>query len=111
MGLDGDETTTEVARAAALARQLPHDGRVWRAVAPEASNSDELVMLRRIEHNQRMWHWAHTKDAESKSNEPEPVLLRGEQEAHDRAVEQQERTSRDVASAFGIDLTGGVADG
>ena len=77
-----------------------------RALAPATAHSDELLMLRRMELNQRGWAWAHTKDAESKSNQPQPVLLDGEQDAHDAAVEEQQRVAEDVAAAFGIE-TGG----
>jgi len=95
-----------VARAAALARQLPHGGRVWRALAPADSHGPELLMLRRIEHNQRLWHWSHTKAAERGEAEPEPILLEGEQELHDAAVEEQRRTAADVAAAFGLKMGG-----
>jgi hypothetical protein len=73
-------------------------------------------MLRRMELNQRRWHWAHTKGAESGSDEPQPVLLDGEREALDAAEEAQRRNAESVADAFGIDLTvmstnGGDANG
>lgn len=61
-------------------------------------------MLRRMELNQRSWAWAHTKDAEKKANEPQPILLDGEREAHDAAVEEQRRTSAEVADAFSLDI-------
>jgi hypothetical protein len=106
----------EAARLAALAYQLPRDGRTWRVVDPAGANSAELQMLRRMELNQRRWHWAHTKGAESGSDEPQPVLLDGEREALDAAEEAQRRNAESVADAFGIDLTvmstnGGDADG
>ncbi len=59
-------------------------------------------MLRRIELNQRRWHWSHTKKAESGSDEPQPVLLDGEQELHDELQERERREAYDVAAAFGL---------
>jgi len=93
-----------VAHMAALAAQLPRDSRLVRAMAPAASNSPELHMLRRMELNQRLWHWAHTKGAESGANEPQPVLLDGEEEALEEAAEEQRATSIEVANAFNLKL-------
>lgn len=72
---------------------------------PAGGNGEELRMLRRIEHNQRLWHWAHTKEAQnSGAEEPQPVLLPGEEEAYEAAEERQVRTQAEVASAFGLKI-------
>ena len=63
-------------------------------------------MLRRIELNQRRWHWSHTKKAESGADEPQPILLEGEQELHEEQQERERREAYDVAAAFGIDVRG-----
>ena len=60
-------------------------------------------MLRRMELNQRRWHWSHTKRAESGADEPQPVLLDGEQELHDEQEERERREAYDVAAAFNLD--------
>lgn len=92
----------EAARLGALAYQLPRDGRTWSALDPVGAHSDELRMLRAMELNQRRWHWAHTKGADSGANEPQPLLLDGEQEAVEAAKDEQRRTAADVADAFGL---------
>lgn len=94
--------TTDVDRAAILAAQLPRDARVHVAADPLARVSVTDFMLRKIEHNQRMWHWANTKDAEQGANPPEQVLFAGEQEAHDRAAERAARQSKRVAELLGL---------
>ncbi len=93
-----------VAHMAALASQLPRDSRLVKAMSPAAANSPELHMLRRMELNQRLWHWAHTKGAESGANEPQPILLDGEEDALEAAQEEQRTASLEVAGAFGIQL-------
>lgn len=105
MGLGSDETHAQVLRAAALARQLPRECRVRRALAPAASHSPELRMLRQMELNQRLWHWAHAKESE-RGDEPQPILLDGEAELHEAEVEEQRRTAADVAAAFGLKMGG-----
>lgn len=104
MGLDGDEATRDVLRCAALAYQLPADGRVWRTLNPAGQHDQKTRLLRQMELNQRSWAWAHTKDAESKSNQPEPMLLDGEEEAYEEAVARQEASRADVADALGIKI-------
>lgn len=91
-------------RLAALAYQLPPDSRVRSALHPAGSNSPELMMLRQMELNQRMWAWGHTKDGERGENEPEPIWLRGEEQEHERRVEHEENMSLMVADALGIDI-------
>lgn len=105
--LDDDTATADrVAHLAALCAQLPRESRMVRTLAPAGSHSDELLMLRRMELNQRRWHWANTKAAEGGKDEPQPVLLEGEAEAHEAAVEEQRRAAGDVAAAFGISPEG-----
>lgn len=91
-------------RAAALAAQLPHEGRVMRTISPATAHSDELRMLRLIEHNQRKWHWAHTEAAKRGAEEPQPRLLDGEEELFEAARDEQRKVATEVAEAFSIDI-------
>lgn len=106
MGLDGDTAITpvEVRRAAALAFQLPADSRVKKAIAPEASHSTTVQLLREIEHNQRLWHWAHTKEASNEETQPPRIDLPGEAKAYERAVESAEKQALSTAELLGIKL-------
>lgn len=108
LGLDGDETTPVVEWAAALAYQLPHAGRAWRAIDPTLGNSVEAQLLREVELNQRLWSWAHTKDAKTKTNVPVPLPLPGEEERTEDRAERARRDALGIAEAFGL---GGEADG
>ena len=93
----------EAAHLGALAYQLPSDSRVRRAIAPAASHSTETQILRQIELNQRGYMWAQA-DKSKRGAEPQPILLDGEQEAHERAVAEQERNAVDVADALGLSI-------
>ena len=106
MGLDSDldVTTAEVRRVAALAYQLPADSRVKRSIAPEAAHSVAVQLLRLIEHNQRLWHWANTKEAKNKETAPLRIDLPGEEEAYERAEEEAQRSATAVAESLGIKL-------
>lgn len=104
MDLETDETTVEVLRASVLAFQLPRDSRVKKAIAPELSYGVETQLLRAIEHNQRLWHWANTKEAKHKETAPSPLSLPGEDEAHEKAVERAESQARRTADRLGIKL-------
>lgn len=106
LGLDGDTdmTTAEVRRAAALAYQLPKDSRVKSAIAPVAAYGIDVMLLREIEHNQRLWHWANTKDAKRKETAPERMQLPGEEEAYEKAVEHAEARAARAAERLGIKL-------
>lgn len=90
--------------AAALAFQLPQDSRVKRAIVPEHSHGLCVQLLREIEHNQRLWHWANTKEAKNKDTKPEPIPLPGEEEARDRAAEEAEASAIKTAERLGIKL-------
>lgn len=90
------------ARIAALAFQLPPDGRVWSAVSPATSHGTVAMLLRRIEHNQRIWHWANTKEAKDKGTAPEPIRLAGEEDAEARSVESMQRDADAVARLIGL---------
>ncbi len=94
--------TTDVDRAAILAAQLPRDARVHVAVSPLARVSQTDELLRRVEYNQRVWHWANSKDGEHGANQPKPLMFDGEQEAHDRAAEREARHSKYVADLLGL---------
>lgn len=112
LDVDGDETTPLVTRAAALAWQLPPDSRAWRAIDPLGANDMRTALLRQIEHDLRLWMWAHTKDAKSKTNQPEPIPLPGERERAEAKVEEAERVATSVAAQLGLLGTeGGETDG
>lgn len=89
-------------RAAILATQLPHDSRTVCAIVPTARNGTAVHLLRQIEHNQRLWHWAHTKSAKSGADKPEHVVLPGEVEQVAIDREREERNARIVAESFGL---------
>lgn len=91
-------------RVAALAYQLRPQSRTRAKIEPVAAHSPELMMLRFIEHNQRLWHWAHTKDAKDESTAPEPLMLEGEEQAIQEHRELEEKNAADVAAQLGIDL-------
>lgn len=94
----------EAPRIAALAYQLPPDGRTRAAMEPVGAYGMDVMLLRRIEHNQRMWAWSHSKDAKTGSNEPEQIWLPGEEEYYERKAERDIRTSVTVAAALGIEI-------
>ena len=89
-------------RVAALAFQLRPTSRVKSKVYPIGANSQELKMLRLIEHNHRMWHGAHTDDAKDKGTAPEPLMLDGEESAVEAARETEEKNAVDIAAQLGI---------
>ena len=92
------------AHIAALARQLPTDSRCMKSIAPASSYGIDVQLLRQIEHNQRVWHWANTKEAENKETAPEPISLPGEDEARQAQVESEQRNAIEVAAALGINI-------
>lgn len=102
--MTGDELTSDVLRAAALTRQLPRTSRTFRAMDPAAENGTVEHLLRRIELNQRQWAWAHTQDAKSGANEPQPITLPGERESVEAAKERAAVDAMAVAHAFNIDI-------
>lgn len=61
-------------------------------------------LLRRIEHNQRMWAWAHSEDAKNRVNVPEPMTLPGEDERHEELTRREERNAADVAALMGLNI-------
>lgn len=112
MGVDGEVTTPEVARAAALAWQLPPASRSWRAKDPIGANGVLTALVRQLEYDLRLWMWSHTKDAEHKQNKPDPMPLPGEAERMEAKVEEAERMAVSVASQLGLLGTeGGETDG
>lgn len=104
LGVLGDDTTPDVERAAALARQLPKDSRTLVAEDPTLANGTVELLLRQVELNQRHWAWSHTKDGERGVNEPQPIPLPGEERMNKKKAEQAERDMGDVAAAFGMNL-------
>lgn len=91
-------------RMAALAWQLPRSARTWRAMDPSLANSTEAKLLRQIELNQRIWAWAHTKEAENGTNEPVPMPLPGEAERVEERERQATADAIEVAAAFSLNL-------
>lgn len=98
MDLDGYPTPSAIARAAILTAQLPRDSRVMRKVSPVGQHGTEAMLLRQIELDIRSL--AGTKDG----SDPQPILLEGEEEAHERAVEAEEANAEAMARAFGLKL-------
>ena len=96
-GIPGD-----VERIAALAWQLPKTSRTWRTAEPLLENETDAYLLRQIELNQRLWAWAHTKDAENGTNEPAPLTLPGEREWGEEKEKQAEKDAMAVAAAFNL---------
>ena len=103
IGLDVDETTPAVRRAAALAFQLPPDSRVMRAFNPQGSHSDSTLLLRQMEYVLRQVAWSmgiRTQGGE----QPMPIGLAGEEEAHEREVDLEERNALEMAASFGLNI-------
>lgn len=92
------------AHLAALAYQLPRDSRTKSAIAPAAAYGIDVLLLREIEHNQRMWHWANTEEAKNKETAPERMTLPGEDEMHQAMVEQEQQNAVEVAAILGINI-------
>lgn len=92
------------AHLAALAYQLPRDSRTKSAIAPAAAYGIDVLLLREIEHNQRMWHWANTEEAKNKETAPERMTLPGEDEMHQAMVEQEQQNAIEVAAILGINI-------
>ena len=103
MRLDTDDCTREVLRASALARQLPPESRLKQSLLPD-SHSLEVQLLREIEYNQRLWHWANTEEAKKKDTAPQRMLLPGEEDAYENAVADAEREAIRMADRLGIKL-------
>lgn len=91
-------------RMAALAYQLAPDSRTRTMLNPAGAHGTEALLLRQMELNQRAWAWAHTKDGERGENEPEPIWLAGEEQAHELRVEREENKALTVADALGIGI-------
>lgn len=104
--VDLSDTSRDISIIAALAYQLPHDSRCWTALKPDGAHDWVVKLLRQIEYNQRIWHWAHTEGAKDESTAPEPMLLPGEEEAHERAVEHAEMDAVRTAALLGLTLGG-----
>lgn len=69
---------------------------------PTGAHGTDTLLLRQMEYDLRMWHWANTKAAEDESTKPEPILLDGEQEAIDRRIDQQKDAAVDIARQLGL---------
>lgn len=71
--LDGDETTDEVLRLAALCAQLPRGSRTMRAASPALEWTDEAYLLARVEHAVRHLAWMLSEDGAKGANRPRPL--------------------------------------
>jgi len=58
-----------------MAAFLPPESATWRAVAPEATHSNEAELLRSVEYSLRLLVWAKTKDGAKNRNHPDAVLF------------------------------------
>ena len=92
------------AHLAALTQQLPSDSRCMRSVKPVGAYGMGVQLLRMIEHNQRVWHWANTKEAKDKDTAPEPISLPGEDEARQAKAEREQRNALEVAAILGVSI-------
>lgn len=63
-----------------------------------------MLLLREIEHNQRLWHWANTEDAKDENTKPDQITLPGEEEAREVRAEIEMRNMRHVSAVFGIEI-------
>ena len=97
-------TEDEAAHIAALAYQLPPESRTRAAFSPAASHGLTVELLRRVEHNQRIWQWAHTEDAKDSTTAPEPITLPGEEEAYESRVEREMGNAANIAQKFGLSI-------
>lgn len=71
LDLSGMGADYSVAHAAALATHLPREAATVRAVAPEASWSDEAYLLSAIEYDLRILVWQNSKDGQKGRNKPQ----------------------------------------
>lgn len=88
----------DLRRAAALAAQLPPEGRVMAAINPVGRHGTEAWLLRQIELDIRSLGVGEDGKA------PEPIWLDGEDEAHEAATERAERDAASLAASFGLNL-------
>lgn len=91
-------------RAAALAYQLPRSSRTWSAVDPFGANGTDTILLRKAEHDLRLWHWANTEEAKNPDTAPDPIPLPGEERAREAEAERRMAQAADVAARLGIDI-------
>lgn len=75
-----------------------------RAINPVGAYGIDVQLLRLIEHNQRLWHWANTTEAKNKETMPDPLTLPGEDEARQALAESEQRNAIEVAAALGINI-------
>jgi len=104
-GLDWERLDEDsAAHIAALAYQLAPSSRTRAALSPAASHGLAVELLRRIELNQRTWHWANTDSAKDEATAPQQLTLPGEEEMHERMVERETKNAQDIALAFGMSI-------
>lgn len=74
------------------------------AVAPTLAYGPSIELLREIEYNQRMWHWANTEEAKNKETAPDRITLPGEDDVRQAMVEREQQHAIDVAAQLGINI-------
>lgn len=67
---------------------------------PVGAHGTAVMLLRQMELNQRSSGWSK----KSGTPQPQPILLDGEEQAYEDAVERQERAQADVAARLGLQI-------
>lgn len=84
LDIDGMGTAFSLAHAAALAAQLPHESRCYRAEHPEAAWTDAEYMLAEIAHGIATLVWQPTKSGRKGINRPKRIQTPAERAAAER---------------------------
>lgn len=93
MGLDGEETTSEIKRAAVLLLQLPQQARTVCVDYPDASWSIEAQLLRSVDYDLRAIFYAL---CDGKGKKPKPIELPSEQSKHDEIIDEAVKAQAEV---------------
>ena len=94
----------EAERLAALTWQLHNTSRLRRALDPSGAYDNATLLLRQLEYDVRSFHWGFTEDGKNKTNEPEPLMLPGEEKARERAAEEADSAAIELARIFGLNI-------
>lgn len=93
MGLDGDDTTQDVLRAAVLVSQLPDQARVVVFDHEDAAWSVEAQLLRLIDFTTRSIVYALS---DGKGEKPAPIELPSERAARDEMIDESIRAQDEI---------------
>lgn len=96
MGLDGDETTPEVRRAAVLLSQLPAESRLVIKECPDAAWRTEAQILRSIEYMIRVIN----RNIVGKGDKPKPIELPSERAKHAEIIDKSVKSKAQVDAAL-----------